>query len=118
VAPAAFGETVGQFVRLCVPESIQSERELFGEIVYIDGFGNLFTNISEQDLREWDREKLSITIGGVTIGHVETHYGAAASGAFVALINSWGLLEIGLNQESTERRLGAKIGDPVRVFAA
>jgi S-adenosylmethionine hydrolase len=36
----------------------------------------------------------------------------------VALINSWGLLEIGLNQESTERRLGAKIGDPVRVFAA
>jgi S-adenosyl-L-methionine hydrolase (adenosine-forming) len=118
VAPAAFGETVEQFVRLRVPESIQSERELLGEIVYIDGFGNLFTNILEQDLRAWDRDKLSITIGGVTIGRTETHYGAAASGACVALINSWGLLEIALNQESAERRLGAKIGDKVRVFAA
>jgi S-adenosylmethionine hydrolase len=118
VAAAAFGEAVGQFVHLETPQVIRSDRALTGRIVYIDGFGNLFTNIQEQDLREWDRQNLSITIGDVTIGRVSPSYAAADAGTCVAVINSWGVLEIALHQESAERRLGAKIGDKVCVAGA
>jgi S-adenosylmethionine hydrolase len=118
VAPAAFGETVDQYVRLAVPEPVRSEREVAGQIVYIDRFGNLFTNIQEEDLRYWIPENASIAVRDVTVRGVATHYAAAANGALVAVINSWGLLEIAVNNASAERRLGAQVGDKVRVFAA
>jgi S-adenosylmethionine hydrolase len=118
VATAAFGEAVEQFVHLEAPQVIRSDHALTGQIVYIDGFGNLFTNIQEQDLREWDRQSLSITIGDLTIGRVSPSYTAANAGTCVAVINSWGVLEIALYQESAERRLGGKIGDKVCVAGA
>jgi S-adenosylmethionine hydrolase len=115
VATAAFGEAVEQFVQLQAPQVIRSDRALTGQIVYIDGFGNLFTNIQEQDLLEWERESLSITVGDVTICRVSPSYTDGDAGTGVAVINSWGVLEIALNNDSAERRLGAKIGDRVRV---
>jgi hypothetical protein len=117
VAPEAFGEAVEQFVRLDMPASTRSAREVAGEIVYVDGFGNLFTNVHEEDLRNWDREKVSIDIGEVTLRGIATHYGSTVCDGFIAVINSWGLLEIAVNRDSAEHRLGAKIGDKVRVFA-
>jgi S-adenosylmethionine hydrolase len=116
VAPEALGEAVERFVRLRLPASSRSAREIAGEIVYIDGFGNLFTNVQEQDLRYWDRDKVSIGIGDVTVRGVASHYDSAVCRGFVAVINSWGLLEIAVNGNSAERHLGAKIGDKVRVF--
>jgi S-adenosylmethionine hydrolase len=113
VAPAAFGETVESFVRLAWPKVVKSEWSVAGEIVYIDRFGNLFTNIQEKDLENLRKKELSIVLGKITIQGLAPNYAAGGNGGWVAVINSWGLLEIALYKDSAQRRCQAKVGDRV-----
>ncbi len=115
IAPEAFGDPLDDCVRIRRPEIVRAERALTGEVVYIDAFGNLFTNIKEQDLTELDRENVSIVVGEVTIRGLSPHYSAAEGGRQVALINSWGVLEIALNKGNIARRFNIKIGEKVHV---
>jgi S-adenosylmethionine hydrolase len=84
-----------------------------GEIVYIDGFGNLFTNIGARELQRFAHEQLAFRLGGVVIHGLVSHYAAANPDDFVALINSWGILEIALNCGNAQQRCGARIGDKI-----
>jgi len=118
INPAAFGETVETFVRLMVPQVVTMESRIAGQILYIDKFGNLFTNIRDRDLKGLPGEKLAISLGEVTIGGLAPTYTAATGGGLVAVINSWGLLEIAAYKDSAEKRTGAKIGDKVQVVLA
>lgn len=113
VAPLAFGESVDHVVQIEWPDVIHSGRSVRGEIVYIDGFGNLFSNIRERDLPGLDRKKISTVVGGVTIYGLAPNYAAVDEGQPVALINSWGLLEVAANNESAARLFHVGIGEKV-----
>ena len=116
VAAVAFGDPVDGFLRLKLPEALRAARRICGEILYIDSFGNLFTNISERDLTGLTADNLVISLRDATIRGLVSNYAAAADGEFVALINSWGLLEIAVYKGSAERRTGAKVGDKVGIL--
>jgi S-adenosylmethionine hydrolase len=118
VAAAAFGERVESFVQLKLPEPERAVRRIRGEILYIDNFGNLFTNVGERDLTGWAREKLAVKLGDEIIRGLAPNYAAAAEGAIVALISSWGLLEIAAYKGSAQRRTGAKVGDKIELALA
>jgi S-adenosyl-L-methionine hydrolase (adenosine-forming) len=111
--PAVFGESVSDFVRLHWPTPTKSETGIDGEIVYIDSFGNLLTNIEEKDLAAFKKENLSITLGDMVIRGLVPNYAAGENGHYIALINSWGLLEIALYKDSAQRRCKARTGDKV-----
>ena len=115
VAPVAFGESVDQFVRIRWPDVICSGRSVTGEIVYIDEFGNLFSNIREQDLSGLDRKQISTVVGGFTIHGLAPNYGTVEKGRPVVLINSWGLLEVAANEENAARLFHVRIGEKVYV---
>jgi S-adenosylmethionine hydrolase len=115
IPPPAFGECVEEFIKLRLPVVRKSARSLEGEILYIDRFGNLFTNIEEGDLAGLARDDLTISFGTVTIRGLTAHYSAVRDGHYVALINSWGLLEIAAYQDSAQKRTGAKIGDKIQI---
>ena len=115
IATEAFGETLDDYVRVGRPKVVKTEHSLTGEIVYIDGFGNLFTNIQEQDLAKFDGENLSIVLRDLTICGLAPGYSAAAAGQPVALINSWGALEIALNMGDLARRFSIRTGEKVYV---
>lgn len=117
VPPAAFGEPVDSFVRLALPKTLSCERHIDGEVIYIDGYGNLFTNVSERDLTGL-AGALAIALGTVEVKGLAPSYASAGAGEFVAVINSWGLLEISVYKGSAQRLSGAKIGDRVRVKCA
>jgi len=118
VAAVAFGDPVDGFLRLKLPEALRAARRICGEILYIDSFGNLFTNISERDLTGLTADNLVISLRDATIRGLVSNYAAAADGEFVALINSWGLLEIAVYKGSAERRATAKVGDKVMLSSA
>jgi S-adenosylmethionine hydrolase len=118
VAAPAFGEPLESLARLKFPEVSRTARRLQGEIVYIDHFGNLFTNIRERDLTGLAADQLVVSVGDVAIRGWASNYAAAAPGEFVALINSWGLLEIALCEGSAERRAAARVGDKISVTPA
>jgi S-adenosyl-L-methionine hydrolase (adenosine-forming) len=115
VAPEAFGETTNDCVRLRWPAILRSATTIEGEIVYIDVFGNLFTNIRADDLEELSGRPLRITVRDLSIFGLVDHYAAVESGKYVALINSWGLLEIAIYKDSAQERSGAIVGDKVEV---
>ena len=118
VAAVAFGDPVDGFLRLKLPEALRAARRICGEILYIDSFGNLFTNISERDLTGLTADNLVISLRDTTIRGLVSNYAAAADGEFVALINSWGLLEIAVYKGNAERRATAKVGDKVTLSSA
>lgn len=113
VSADAFGESLKSFVEIELPSVKTGENQMIGEIVYIDGFGNLFTNIRATDLG--DKSALEVQLGELTIGGIATNYAAVASGACIALVNSWGLLEIAANKSNAQQQTGAVIGDRVLV---
>lgn len=115
---AEFGNALESYHRLAVPEVFHRPGESVGEIVYIDAFGNLYTNMTEHDLRKLTREQGVVTLGSIRIPRLSPNYAAVSPGNFVAIVNSWGLLEIAVRQGNAQRQSGAKVGDQVRLTIA
>lgn len=109
----AFGEALQSLVEIELPSVKSGEKQLIGEIIYIDGFGNLFSNIRETELG--DKSSLEVRLGDLTISGIAANYAAVASGACTALVNSWGLLEIAVNKGDAQQLTGAVIGARVHV---
>lgn len=115
VPATEFGRSWETFYRLALPKISRSAAEIVGEIIYIDRFGNLFTNIQEHDLTGLAREQVEITLGAIRIPGLASNYAAANAGNCVAVINSWGLLEIAVCRGSAQQNTGAKFGDKVHL---
>jgi len=115
MAPTAFGETLEDMVRIELPAVIRKGRQLHGEIIYIDSFGNLFTNIQRHDLTGVAEDRVEITVGSIRVIGLAANYSTVSEGDFAAVFNSWDLLEIALNRDNAQKRSGAKIGDEVEI---
>jgi len=111
----AFGEPVQDFTRIAWPGITKSPGGLHGEVVYIDGFGNLFTNVTERELEDLPVDKLVISVGDVVIQGLTANYGAGGKGSCIGLINSWGLLEVAVYQGNAQQHCGARIGDKIYI---
>jgi S-adenosylmethionine hydrolase len=118
IPATAFGERLANIVRVSLPQIARKKQRLEGEIVYIDHFGNLFTNIREHDLTGMPRNKLDIVVRSVTIRGLSQNYASAGVGEFLAVVNSWDMLEIAVYKDNAQKRIGAKIGDKVEIALA
>jgi hypothetical protein len=98
---------------------VSESGELVGNIVSIDRFGNLITNIDSISLNAFCQSqafnRLRIRIGAQTICGMSKTYADAAPEAPLALIGSRGYLEIALNCGNAQKQLKACKGDRVRV---
>jgi S-adenosyl-L-methionine hydrolase (adenosine-forming) len=113
VAPAAFGGELASFTRLRMPKVTQSQNRLEGEVVYVDGYGNLFTNIDEHDLTGLPLGKLVIGVGARVIRGLAPSYDSVKTNELAALVNSWGMLEIAAYKGNAQENCGVKVGDKV-----
>lgn len=91
------------------PESV------LGKVIHCDRFGNLMTNVTADDLAAFSSRKLSVSIGGVEIHGLASSYTEAPEGALLALLNSWGLLEVALRDGSASSQLSVSPGSPIVV---
>jgi len=117
--PDKFGKIISD--HLCIdfrrPSCINGV--LKGEIIYIDRFGNLFTNISYSDIAEHGPD---IYDSVMTIRFNEHElslrrcYAEAAVGETAAVINSFGLLELYSYMGNAAEKINAGKGDGVSLF--
>jgi len=85
-----------------------------GRVMVRDRFGNLISNIAAGLLATLGpMETIQVTLGPHQLQGVQPTYGAAASGAPLALINSAGLLEIAIRDGNAAQQLGGNVGDVV-----
>lgn len=108
--PDAFGPRRPTIERLTLPEPVRRGRALHGQVIYVDRFGNLVTNLSGH---AFPRDAVSISIGQVRIRGLSSSYAAVTRDTPVAVVNSWDLLEIAVRDGSARERLGVGVGEPV-----
>jgi S-adenosylmethionine hydrolase len=93
-----------------------------GEIVRIDRFGNLVTNIFRERLGQLGRSHgdadLWVEIEGRSINGIHTCYEDEPPGTLLALWGSTGALEVSINQGNAAATLGAQRHTVVRVSAS
>ena len=102
-------------VRLEFPKPKKTERGWRGEVIHIDHFGNVSSNIRAEQLEEALKEKSKITVrvGEVEIKGLVNTFGERPAGELIALMGSTGNLIVSVVNGSTARRLNIQIGDPV-----
>ena len=102
-------------VRTTLPSPKKSEGSVQGEIVYVDRFGNLVTNINEEIVAPGDGIAVLVENEWVNIPLVET-YARVPPGSVLALIGSHGMLEISVNGGSAARELDAGYATKVLIL--
>jgi hypothetical protein len=134
VLPSTMGVVLEQPFMLPLPAFAVQGRQVSGEVVHIDHFGNVITSIGE--LR-WGKEgrlslyprlgaagvpsmpihaaEVIVQIGGQRVMGIVPTYDEVARGDLLALVGSNGYLEAAVNQGNAAARLDVRIGDPVEV---
>ncbi len=81
-----------------LPRRLRASPDL-AEVIYVDVFGNLITNLHREDI---GADLLGVTIGGQQAQFI-THYAKAPTGALLCLVGSYDRLEVAVrNGSATE----------------
>ncbi|MBL8202269.1 MAG: SAM-dependent chlorinase/fluorinase [Chromatiales bacterium] len=109
------GPPAGELIPSVQEEPEASAHEVRGTVIAIDNFGNLITNIDGSLVAGF--RKPDVLAGGRRLPLRRT-YGDVQPGEFLALINSFGVLEIARAEGSAAESLGLSRGAPVLVLNA
>jgi S-adenosylmethionine hydrolase len=100
--PATIGSPVKKWQLLDVPEPRVRKGSIAGTSRYVDPFGNIITNISSAHLArafgDFPHRHMAVVVDGrIVIEGIGDHFSQAGTGALMALVDSWNLLEIAVN---------------------
>jgi S-adenosylmethionine hydrolase len=114
-----FGDHVEDYVSIPKPVPvIQSDKSIEGEVVYIDRFGNLITNIAEQAIKnliESSPDKaIQVTVKNMEIP-MKNYYAESSDEGLYAIINSFAHLELFVNKGNASTKYNIAVGDNVGV---
>jgi S-adenosylmethionine hydrolase len=98
---------------------LSSSGSIVGEIVSIDNFGNLITNIDRKHVEELSAayDALKVQLKTAILSMHRCSYGDLPDTAPAAIINSHDVLEICVKNSSAAEALQADIGETVRVVS-
>ena len=113
VALSKLGPPVDSIAELPWADVSAEGNRIRGEVISIDSFGNVITNVSAGDLT--GRGLAQVQVAGETIAQFAHTYGDAPPGSLMVLIGSSGLLEIAEVNGSAAGRLGIGVGEELMV---
>jgi len=112
VTPAQLGPQIDEIIPGWMDEPTVGPNQVAGAVITIDHFGNLFTNIDARHLSGLAHPV--VRAGGREIPLRRT-YADVRPGDYLALINSFGVLEVARAEKSAAEGLGLDRGAPVLV---
>ena len=110
------GELGPELTDLVLPSSLEpteDEEGIVGEVVFLDSFGNLITNIPADRLGSVVPSGWTVEILGRTIDGLIRTYAERPPGSLVSLIGSSDRVEVAVVNGDAARRLEAGRGTPV-----
>jgi S-adenosylmethionine hydrolase len=96
--------------RLVYAEPHYEGKSVVGEVVYVDRFGSLVTNLTPELVPPY----AILEVEGLEVGALRTTFGDVPTGGLVAYLGSGGQVEIAVRDGSAARRLGMGVGGRVR----
>jgi S-adenosylmethionine hydrolase len=117
VKPDALGHKIDALSWLGFEGPFVKEGRLLGEILHVDTFGSLVSNIAEGRFFQFIRGRpFVIRAGRKTIRGLKKGYWEGKKDEPVALFGSGGLLEISVREGNAQKVLKMKRGDPIWVI--
>jgi S-adenosylmethionine hydrolase len=108
------GSLIDDPVRLVMPQPVRTDTGWHGQIVLIDVFGNIATNLAGELVKT--AEKVAMRIAGRTVDGLVHSYGEREPGDVVALIDSEGYLEVAEVNGNCAHTLQVAVGDSVELL--
>ena len=104
-------------VRLELPKPEKTDNSWHGQVIHIDHFGNISTNIRIENLGDAmkTKENINVRLNEIEIKGMVNTFGERSVGELIALIGSTGNLGIAVVNGNAQQRLGTKVGDVVEV---
>jgi S-adenosylmethionine hydrolase len=113
---SSFGRTITDYQLLDIPTPAITDEEVRGEVLRVDRFGNLITNI---DRRTFDRiahdGAIALRVADREVPRIVATYAEAAAGDLCALFGSTNHLEVAVNAGNAAELLGVGRGATVTV---
>jgi S-adenosylmethionine hydrolase len=122
VEPSEMGTVVDSVLTVpALKPHVNKKGEVSGRAVYVDTFGNIITNISEQFLVEQfgkkiDWDEVTVRTGKMRIKGMKRYYEQGKLGKLMALFDSWGYLELAVNMGNAFDLLGLTEKKSLEVF--
>jgi len=112
------GPVIVNYNRINLPKPTISGNNIIATAIYIDSFGNVFTNITRNDIdvKYGSRLLVELENGARLTLILEKSYGYAAQGESLAVINSEGYLELAVNRGSFADKYGVSPGQSIRLI--
>jgi hypothetical protein len=105
------GSPVTDAIHVPLPTPHHDGTALMGEVVYVDRFGTLISNIPGPDVEPGVRIRIG---GGTDVGPLRRTFGDVERGTLVAFVGSGGTVEVAVRDGSAARLLGVGVGAEVR----
>jgi S-adenosyl-L-methionine hydrolase (adenosine-forming) len=96
--------------RLTYTEPHYEGKAVIGEIVYVDRFGTLVTNLTTELVPPY----AVLVVDDLDIGPLRRTFGDVPTGGLLAYVGSGGAIEIAVRDGSAARRLGVGVGGKIR----
>ncbi|MCK6639862.1 MAG: SAM-dependent chlorinase/fluorinase [Bacteroidia bacterium] len=110
------GTELNGIAELIRPRHLPEDDVIKGNVVFIDSFGNLVTDISRSEFEKTGRGRsFSIRVVGEEITTLSVRYSDVDDGDKLALFNSEGFMEIAINQGKANQLLNIRMNAVIRV---
>ena len=105
-------------VTLNLSTPIIHNNTISGECTGIDRFGNIASNITKSQIRNFspDPTDITITINDLTINGLSNHYAEGNQTTPIGLINSQNYLEISLFKKNCAQKMHLSIGNHIKIL--
>lgn len=116
LAPDELGRPIERLTELPWPEVQRVANQLTGEVVEVDSFGNLITNITRDMLADVPTdESVTVACDEHTTQGIFRTYSDQPPMTLTALVGSGGALELAIVDDNAAAMLGVTVGAPVTV---
>ena len=114
-----FGGTTRDWIQIEIPKVKIDGNKIYGEIIHIDRFGNVITNISQEIFQRIQKSEIEFI--QIQINQFDSKiklckaYDQVGLGELLGIFGSSNLLEIARNQDSAAAALNVQVNDKILV---
>jgi len=114
IDPDEFGPQIKEIQNLPLPAVKKTKTNIAGQIIHIDNFGNLVSNVTAEGFAEY--KNMKVRIKKSVIPRLSRTFAEVRKGDLVAYMGSSNFLEIGIREGNAHLGLKAKLGDRLELI--
>lgn len=116
----SLGMPADQIMELYARQLKVTKREIAGNVVHVDSYGNLITNIERAEFEKMmelngSGVQFTIQVGRQSFSELQSYFTEVESGDCYILFNSSDYLQIGINRGNASGLLGLRVDSPISI---